>query len=1382
MTGPRDPTHSQAQILVGQRLHPRSPLYNMAFAFVFPAELRPDLFREAWRRVAGASDVLRTRAGGDRGDGPGLIVTEEVPRTAVVDFAPHPDPEGAFLQWCRERCAQPLPAGGALVDTVLAPLGGGRTGWYLNQHHLVADAWSTRLLYRLVAAEYEALLAGGHGESATQPPYYETAASVPPRAGERPAARAHWAGRAGRGGRAVPLYGIRPVAAGTASIRSTLRLDPARSHAIDRLSTEEGFVSLSGELSRFALFAALLSGWLSRVSGRGEVGFDAPVAGRPTAEAKRALGVFIEMFPFAVAVEPHDTFRSLGARCLEEAKLLLQHALPGLSAPSGSTASSVVLNYVPGAFGAFAGVHPGVEWMHPGHGDSVHAARLQVHDFAGSGAYTFHLDLNTEAVPEPYRSRSLRHFERLLDAVLDGPDRPIAAIDLLAGDERAVLASLNATDTAPLPDRSVIGLFCERARREGDRVALRQGRAELTFAALLEQSGALAAALAGAGVQPGDRVAIAGRRSILSVAAILGTLRARAAYVPLDPFAPQARIDQVLEDSGARVLLAGEGVEPSSAPPHVSVLALPDVIRGRPEAGADLAEPRLDDLAYLLYTSGSTGKPKGVPIEHGGLADYLLWAERQYVRGDRLTYALFTALTFDLTVTSLFLPLITGGTLEIYPEPPGPVDTALMDVVRADAADFVKLTPSHLSLLRRIGLEGSGIRRIVVGGEDFKSSLAAAVSAQLHDRVEIYNEYGPTEAVVGCVAHRYDPAADTGASVPIGRPADHVTVEILNEAQATVPPGVPGELWISRYGLARGYHGLPGQTAERFQPHPGRPGERRYRTGDLVRLAASGGLEYLGRLDRQLKVSGFRVEPAEIEAALLSVAGIEQCAVVGRRSQAPAAAADAPARHCVRCGLPSNVPRADLDGDGLCGACRAYEAIKDHARGYFRSMDDLQALFQASSRTRTPPYDCMMLYSGGKDSTYALCRLVEMGLSVYAFTLDNGFIAESAKDNIRRVTAQLGVPIEFAATPAMNAIFRDSLMRFSNVCNGCFKTIYTLSMQRARALKIPIIVTGLSRGQMFETRLTGEMFRDGRRSPDEIDAAVLAARKVYHRASDEVSRALDVEVFRDDRIFEDVRFVDFYRYCDVGMEELYAYLARTVPWIRPAETGRSTNCLINDVGIYVHKKERGFHNYAQPYSWDVRLGHKTREAALDELDDEIDVARVRRILAGIGYDEERLGARDEQTALEAFYVASGEIPDEELRRRLGERLPAQLVPLRLQRVESIPLTASGKVDEPALLSEAGGAARTAHRAPEGPVAEYLAAVWQEELGIERAGADDSFFELGGTSLTAMQVMIRLCREFAIDLPLSTLFTHPTLAALARAAEERILADMSDAED
>ncbi|MCG8460140.1 MAG: amino acid adenylation domain-containing protein, partial [Holophagales bacterium] len=1175
--------HSQRQIAIGQQLHPSSPLYNMGFAFVVAGELDPEAFRRAWGRVAGASPVLRTRveilSGGTlrpRPAGP----APDPPPTTVLDFRDHADPRAHFLRWARERCGQPLRIDGELVESALVRLGSGHTGWYLNQHHLITDAWSSRLLYGRVAAAYAEELEGG-SSSATAGPVDEVAAPAGPPAAVPQAAREHWQGRRERGGRRVSLYGRRasaspvssktggsdsdtsadatsadgisptgasadgasdPGASDTASTRLTLELDADRSRALDALAREPEFRTLSGELSRFAVFAMLFSTFLHRASGQTEVGFDAPVAGRPTRAAKGSLGVFIELFPFAARVEPGDTFRSVGERCLGEAMAFLRHALPGLGSSSGAEAGNAVLNYIPEAFGPFAGAPVEVEWLHPGHGDSVHALRLQVHDFAGSGRYRLHFDVREAALPERLRRRIPEHFEALLDACLEDPDRPIGSIDVRTEEERRSWARLQATDAHPLPECTVVDRFLEQAGEHPERVALRSAGQAITFGRLREQVEGLAASWAGEGLIPGERVAVYGHRSIPTVAAILALLRARAAFVPLDPSWPAARREQVLRDAGARWLLVdgevgGDGeagaqagpAAPEALPsslevrpiPRGATAALPRAALPRPE----LPRPRLDGLAYLLYTSGSTGRPKGVPVEHAGLADYLEWASRRYVRGEPLTYALFTPLSFDLTLTSLFLPLVTGGTLEIYPRTGGSVDAALLDVVRDNAVDFLKLTPSHLSLLRRLGLEGSRLRRMVVGGENLEAPLAAAVSTQLSDRVEIHNEYGPTEAVVGCIAHRFDPAEDRQGSVPIGAPADHVRIEVLGPEGAPVPEGVPGELWISRHGLARGYHGQPELTAERFPPHPERSGERRYRTGDLVRQVAPGSLEYLGRLDRQVKVSGLRVELGEVEAALASAPGVARCAVVPRRQKPadPRAVSlgghEDVVRHCVRCGLPSSYPRASLDAEGVCSLCLSYEAIREHARAYFRTLDDLRALFEASRREHDPPYDALVLVSGGKDSTYALCRLVEMGLRLYAFTLDNGYISDGAKANIRRVAARLGVETEFATTPAMAAIFRDSLARFSNVCNGCFKTIYTLALKRAHEMGIPIIVTGLSRGQMFETRLTPEMFRDGRVDPEEVDAAVLAARKAYHRTADEVSRSLDVSLFREDEIF-----------------------------------------------------------------------------------------------------------------------------------------------------------------------------------------------------------------------------------------------------------------------
>lgn len=1371
-------SYSQLPIWLGQQRSPGSPLYNMAFAFVFEGAIDAEAFRAAWRRTVGSSDALRTRVVERAGAPVRHLGDRRDYETPVEDFSGYPDAEIAFRVWARERCGRVLPTGGPLVDSVLIRLQPDRWGWYLNQHHLVTDAASTVALFREVADAYGAQLRGGAAR-ADLPSYYETAEQLTayPAVAGRAAASAHWRGRTARVDRRIPFYGEVPRTASTPSERVTVVLSDNASRRIRALAGEAGFVSVLPDISVFSIFATLLTAWCQRLSGATVISFDTLIHGRPTPAARRSLGPFIERFPFSVSTSDGESFRSLGAKCLDETLTLLRHAVPATGASAGGSAGNVVLNYMSQRFGDFAGVPVCAEWLHPGHGDAVHAVRLQVHDLDGTGRYTLHFDLNEDTFGPERRSRLVAHFQRILDAFLADLDATVAGVDVLTPEEHdRLIMRFNATEARPLPATSVVERFERQAARTPDRIALRQGERLATFAALQRAVAAAAERLVQLGVEPGTRVAVCSKRSIEAVTAILAILKARGAYVPIDPAYPAARVAHILADSGAALVIARDDAVPelpASRPPLVSIADLEPV--GVRLAAEPIELPAIDDLAYLLYTSGSTGPPKGVLIEHGGLADYLEWAEREYVRGDRLTFPLFTSLAFDLTVTSLFLPLLSGGTLVIYEEPHGPVDTGLVDVVRDNLADFIKLTPSHLALMCQMDLTHSRIRRMVVGGEEFAAHLAATVHAQMHGALEIFNEYGPTEAVVGCAAHRYVPGSDTGSSVPIGRPADHVQLYVLNEALTAAPEGVPGELCISRFGLARGYHQQPDLTERQFVRHPYREGERLYRTGDLARFIAPNTLTYLGRADRQLKVAGMRVEPGEIEAALMAHDAVSACVVTGHR-QHTLHDAPAPVDSCLRCGIGSNVPGVTMGTDGICSVCRSFDSVRPHAQAYFGSRDDLTAILRQAAAARRGRHDCMLLLSGGKDSTYALAQLVEMGASIYAFTLDNGYLSEQAKTNIRRVVETLGVEHEFATTPAMNAIFRDSLERFSNVCNGCFKALYTLSMARARELGIPVIVTGLSRGQFFETRLTEGLLRHGRCSPAEIDAAVLAARKAYHRMDDAVARSMDVSMFQDDRIFEEIRFVDFYRYCDAGLEEVLATLQRRLPWVRPSDTGRSTNCLINDVGIYVHQRERGYHNYALPCSWDVRLGHKTRDEARQELQDDIDTARVRTILTELGYDVRRIAA---PATLAVYYVASREIAPGELRAHLARRLPPSLVPQHFVRLDTVPLTDNGKIDFAALPPPTGtGLPAGPRAAPAGAAQQRIAAIWREVLRVERVDASATFFELGGTSIGAMEVILRICDTFEVDLPLQTVFQRPTIPLLAEAVEAAIVAEIA----
>ena len=1433
-------SHSQLPLWIGQRLSPESPLYNMAFVFQVEGDVDPKLFAAAWQEVVDSHAILRTSfETEDTGAGAGRPLRRVRPlgccRAEILDWRERESiSEEALLDWARGECARPFAMGDELTRCILVRLSAGRTAWLINQHHLVTDATSSTNLFRAVSEAYRQLGDQQPGAAANIPlespvDYVEAIASTLEAAETDSAetAREHWRERA-QPRRVGALYGhssfLGAERTTTASRRLSLTLDHEQTRRVAELANLPGLRSFSPEMSRFAVYAALLGAWLGRLSGARALGFDTPVAGRPTPLSRSALGPFIELFPFQLEIEPRDSFRSLGERALAETQRLLRHALPGLAlqglgGAGGESTSNVVLNFVPASFEDFAGMPTQVTWVHPGHGDATHSLRLQVHDFGATGSTTLHFDINVEALPESDHERAIEHFRRLLDACLENPDRELAALDILTARDRERLVTLDGDVAAPRAAETVIDAFLRQARDTPDAVALRAGEQEFSFRELERQTASLAAAIAPSLKQAQPKIAVLARRTPNVIVALIAALRAGAAYVPIDPSSPPARVRQLTEDSGAALLLA-DGDTNSGSLDQAGLSA--DRIRfidellneeSAADGGPAAETPAPDDLAYVIYTSGSTGKPKGVLVDHAGLADYVFWAADLYTQGETLRYALCTSLAVDLTVTTLYLPLVTGGTLEIFPETSAgsaetsdTPDSGFIEALVSSSCDVIKLTPAHLRVARRLDLDSSRLNRLIVGGEDLTTHLAGAIRGKLPD-VAIYNEYGPTEAVVGCSVHRYDPARDHGTSVPIGRPATGVALRVLDDSGTPVVPGVPGELWISSPRLARGYHDRPELTAEAFRALPrfeshafaaNTPSTIAYRTGDLVRLGEDDQLEYLGRTDRQLKVSGMRAEPGEIEAALLEHPAITDC-VVGMRTSEPAAERPAEARFCQRCGLSSSYPRASFDADGVCSICRSYDEIKEIAHSYFGSMDDLQAIFDRSRKHNSgaehETYDCMMLLSGGKDSTYALCQLVEMGLSVLAFSLDNGFISEGAKDNMRRVTDRLGVPLELATTPAMNTVLRDSLERYSNVCHGCFKVIYTLSTTRAHELGIPIIVTGLSRGQMFETRLTEELFRGGRFDSDEVDRAVLAARKVYHRVDDAVSQSLDVSVFQDDSVFDEILYVDFYRYCDAGLSEVLGYLEAKMPWVRPEDTGRSTNCLINDIGIWVHKRERGFHNYALPYSWDVRMGHKTRSQALDELDDRIDTNHVHRTLQVIDYEPKssRRESNDVQQ-LTAFYVTAGtnddiaDIPAAELRDLAARTLPAQLVPSRFVRLEELPLLPSGKLDESALPWDGGSSAdgdTDQHVEPSGPVESFLAEVWEHELGLQgtrQVGGSSDFFALGGTSLGAMEVMVRLCQEFDIDLPLESPFKHRTLRELARVAEDKILADVASLSD
>jgi acyl-CoA synthetase (AMP-forming)/AMP-acid ligase II len=377
--------------------------------------------------------------------------------------------------------------------------------------------------------------------------------------------------------------------------------------------------------------------------------------------------------------------------------------------------------------------------------------------------------------------------------------------------------------------------------------------------------------------------------------------------------------------------------------------------------------------------------------------------------GEKLDFAFFSSLSFDLTITSIYVPLISGSRVVIYREDPKARGSVILRVVEDNQVDIIKLTPSHLALIKDMNLSATRIKKFIVGGEDFKRDLAVEITKAFNGSVELYNEYGPTETVVGCMIHCFDPERDAELSVPIGVPAANAQIYILDASLNPVPTGMVGEMYIGGDGVGRGYLNRPELTAHKFINNPFRSGERMYRTGDLAKWLPNGRMAFLGRADDQVKIGGYRIELGEIETRLRAFPGVREGIIevveLDRRAY------ETDLMYCSRCGLASNYPGVSYDEDQVCNFCRTYDSYKDKAQRYFKPMEALHRELDRLKARRTGDYDAIVLLSGGKDSTYMLYRLAEMDLKMLAFTLDNGFISEGAKENIRRVVTSLGSTI-----------------------------------------------------------------------------------------------------------------------------------------------------------------------------------------------------------------------------------------------------------------------------------------------------------------------------------------------------------------------------------
>ena len=887
---------AQNRLWITWQLDPNSSAYNIPGALRLRGELDEDALRASFQQLIERHESLRTRF--FERDG---VALQQVDPAAgfnlqMIDISdlPAAERETRALQIREDQARTRFDLEkGPLLWVTLVRLDDEDHQLLVTLHHIIADGWSLNVLIDEFARLYAAGSQGQQALLAPLPTQYADYGSWQRQwlaQGEGERQLAYWKAQLGDEHPTLTLATDhpRPAQRLRSAARHTVRLEAPLSEAIRQTAQVH-------ESTSFMLLLAAFQGLLHRYSGQRDIRIGVPNANRPRLETQGLIGFFINTQVLRAEVDSRQPFAELLAQTRRAAlgaqahqDLPFEQLLEAFPQAREQGLFQVMFNHQQRDLSALRRLPGLLAEELPWHSPEA-KFDLQLHSEEDrNGRLTLSFDYASELFDAATIERLAEHFSHLLRAVCEQPDIAIGDLPLLTVAEHRQQSEWVTSACTPasqwLPE-----WLNEQVHRTPQRTALVWDGGSLDYAELHSRANRLAHYLRDKGVGPDVCVAIACERSPQLLIGLLAIIKAGGAYVPLDADYPTERLAYMLSDSGVELLLTQTRLlDRLPATEGVSVIAMDALHLENWPSHAPGLHLHGDNLAYVIYTSGSTGQPKGVGNTHAALAERLQWMQQTYRLNETDVLMQKAPISFDVSVWECFWPLITGSRLVIAGPGEHRDPHRIAQLVQAHGVTTLHFVPPLLSLFieEPLSAECTSLRRVFSGGEALPAELRNRVLEQL-PAVQLHNRYGPTETAIN-VTHWHCSRAD-GERSPIGRPLGNVVCRVLDNDLNPVPAGVPGELCISGIGLARGYLGRPGLTAERFVVDPlGEQGARLYRTGDRARWTADGVIEYLGRLDQQVKLRGFRVEPQEIEARLLAQDGVAQAVVLVRETVAGA--------------------------------------------------------------------------------------------------------------------------------------------------------------------------------------------------------------------------------------------------------------------------------------------------------------------------------------------------------------------------------------------------------------------------------------------------------------------------------------------------------------
>lgn len=869
-------TEPQKRIWFTQMIYPESSMFVIGGVVTICGEINPLILMQAICSFVNEHDSFSIRLLMKDGNPVQFFSGEMLTKIDILDFSSEPDPQASADKLVNAELRTSFKLiGNPLYSFKLLRLDLKTYGYMVKVHHIIADGWSIQILTNGISDIYRRLLTGCEGQNVEIPQYKDFIQSDT----EYILSEKYQKDKLFWNQLFEEFPEVLPVVDGNINgNRDTYFLDSQKSDQIREFCSIQGIT-----LNTFFISIYLI--YVYKYTGNKDIVIGTPVLGRSKKKERDTFGMFVSSIPLRYQITEQMTiiqmmknvekvmrknysYQRYPYNHLVKDLKLAQKGYYGLHNVHINYYSTTMSNEIDGV------PTKNVEFYN---NQQDYSMQIIIRNWIDRKGFQLDFDYKISDYASQEINNLFTRLEILIDIVLSS-NTILKNLCLLSNRELDKMVYKYNDTFQVYPNGTVVDLFIHQAVLTPDRTAVLQDDVIMSYSELNSVSDQLAGYLQENGIINNGIVAIITTHSIETIIAILAVLKAGGTYLPIDSECPKERMLFMLEDAQAELVLTNIQ-ELVCTLTSYKVLYLPEIdlyLNDYMLNNKNSVKP--EDAAYIIYTSGSTGNPKGVVIEHNSLKNYIYWAKDNYLTKDNEVFPLYSNLAFDLTVTSIFTPLISGGTIIVYRKSTD--EYVLEKILKDDKCTIIKLTPTHLTLLKDRDNCNCSLQKIIVGGENLTVELAQSVSDSFGGNISIFNEYGPTEATVGCMIYKYNPSSTLGISVPIGKPAGNCKIYLFDQNMNPVPPGGVGEIYISSAVLARGYLNRPEQTADVFIKHPTWGDGKLYKTGDLAKFIDEQCMVYIGRADEQVKLNGYRIELKEIEYKISQHKGISKVLVL----------------------------------------------------------------------------------------------------------------------------------------------------------------------------------------------------------------------------------------------------------------------------------------------------------------------------------------------------------------------------------------------------------------------------------------------------------------------------------------------------------------------